>query len=219
MTDSKIKKQKTNKKKGVVVNGNLIPAKKGEPSRNPAGRPKKAKCVSDLIRLKLDEPCIYKTGLTNFEAIVEKVIGLAVGGDINAIRTIFDRVDGKPFQKIFTQERKMDTLIVTDGTEKYLHDDAGNKYDLDGDGVISDEELEHAKDIKSAEAEYRKMKAQRRMATAVLIFMALYTAAMFLPIIPDERIKLLTDLSNLLYITGGGIVGAYMGVSAWMSKK
>ena len=35
----------------------------------------------------------------------------------------------------------------------------------------------------------------------------------------DERIKLLTDLSNLLYITGGGIVGAYMGVAAWMARK
>jgi hypothetical protein len=42
---------------------------------------------------------------------------------------------------------------------------------------------------------------------------------MFFPVIPDSRIELLTDLSNLLYITGGGIVGAYMGVSAWMSKK
>lgn len=93
------------------------------------------------------------------------------------------------------------------------------EYDLDNDGIISDEELEHAKEIKSAEAEYRKLTAQRRMATAVLCFMAVYTAAMFFPQIPDERIKLLTDLSNLLYITGGGIVGAYMGVSAWMSKK
>jgi hypothetical protein len=42
---------------------------------------------------------------------------------------------------------------------------------------------------------------------------------MFLPIIPDSRIELLTDLSNLLYIAGSSIVGAYMGVSAWMSKK
>ena len=57
------------------------------------------------------------------------------------------------------------------------------------------------------------------MATAVLIFMAVYTLLMFAPFIPDERIRLLTDLSNLLYITGGGIVGTYMGVSAWMSRK
>ena len=42
---------------------------------------------------------------------------------------------------------------------------------------------------------------------------------MFAPFIPDSRIKLLTDLSNLLYIAGSSIVGAYMGVSAFMSKQ
>jgi hypothetical protein len=93
------------------------------------------------------------------------------------------------------------------------------EYDLDGDGIITDDELEHAKEMKKTEAEQRKLRAQRRMATAVLCFMAVYTILMFMPFIPDSRIKLLTDLSNLLYITGGGIVGAYMGVSAWMSKK
>lgn len=101
-----------------------------------------------------------------------------------------------------------------------------NKYDLDGDGIVDDDELlaaEKLHEIEAAEkheaAELRKMTAQRRMATAVLIFMALYTLLMFAPFVPDSRIKLLTDLSNLLYITGGTIVGAYMGVSAWMSKK
>lgn len=101
-----------------------------------------------------------------------------------------------------------------------------SKYDTDGDGIVSDEELKAAKELHALEAEdkdqaimQRKQKAQRRMATATLIFMALYTIAMFMPFIPDERIKLLTDLSNLLYLTGGGIVGAYMGVAAMMSRK
>jgi len=101
-----------------------------------------------------------------------------------------------------------------------------SKYDTDGDGIVSDEELKIAKELQSLDLEekdqkvlHRKQTAQRRMATAVLIFMAVYTIAMFMPFIPDARIKLLTDLSNLLYITGGGIVGAYMGVSAWMARK
>jgi len=42
---------------------------------------------------------------------------------------------------------------------------------------------------------------------------------MFMPFIADERIELLVDLSNIFFITGAGIVGAYMGVSAWMSKN
>ena len=42
---------------------------------------------------------------------------------------------------------------------------------------------------------------------------------LFMPFIPDERIKLLGSVSDLFYITGAGIVGAYMGVSAWMAKN
>ena len=99
---------------------------------------------------------------------------------------------------------------------KYSH------LDVDGDGIVDDDEM-RLHDIEMQDkkdlAELRKLTAQRRMATAVLIFMAIYTLLMFVPFVPDTRIKLLTDLSNLLYITGGGIVGAYMGVSAWMSKK
>lgn len=98
--------------------------------------------------------------------------------------------------------------------------------DADGDGVVDDDELAlyeklHAVEAleKKEAAELRKLTAQRRMATAVLIFMAVYTLLMFAPFIPDARIQLLTDLSNLLYIAGSSIVGAYMGVSAWMSKK
>ena len=34
-----------------------------------------------------------------------------------------------------------------------------------------------------------------------------------------ERVKALSDISNLFYISGAGIVGAYMGTTAWMSRK
>ena len=94
-----------------------------------------------------------------------------------------------------------------------------NKYDLDGDGIVDDDELAAAEKLHEIEAaELRKMTAQSRIATAVLCFMALYTLLMFMPFVTDERVKLLTYLSNLLYLTGGGIVGAYMAVSVWPKK-
>jgi hypothetical protein len=36
---------------------------------------------------------------------------------------------------------------------------------------------------------------------------------------PVDRIQALSDISNLFYISGAGIVGAYMGTTAWMSRK
>ena len=89
-----------------------------------------------------------------------------------------------------------------------------DKYDLDGDGVVTDEELAHAKEIRQAEHEMRKL---RMMATASLAAMGAFTAAMF--IVPVERVSALADISNLFYISGAGIVGAYMGTTAWMSRK
>jgi len=91
------------------------------------------------------------------------------------------------------------------------------KYDLDNDGVVSDEEFSHMSDIKKLEHDLRKQRAQRRMATASLVAMATFTIAMFL--VDIERVKALADISNLFYITGGGIVSVYMGASAFMSRN
>ena len=72
-------------------------------------------------------------------------------------------------------------------------------------------------DIKKLEHDVRKQRAQRRMATASLVAMATFTIAMFL--VDIERVKALADISNLFYITGGGIVSVYMGASAFMSRN
>lgn len=92
-----------------------------------------------------------------------------------------------------------------------------NEYDADGDGIVTDEELEHAKVIKETETALRKQLAQLRMARFTLIAMGLFTLAMFF--IDIDRVKALADISNLFYISGAGIVGAYMGTTAWMNKK
>jgi len=91
------------------------------------------------------------------------------------------------------------------------------KYDLDNDGIVSDEEFAHMSDIKKLEHDLRKQRAQRRMATASLVAMAFFTIACFL--VDIERVKALSDISNLFYLTGGGIVSVYMGASAFMSRN
>jgi flagellar motor component MotA len=57
------------------------------------------------------------------------------------------------------------------------------------------------------------------MATYTLVGMGLFTAMMFMPFMTTEKIEALSDISNLFYISGAGIVGAYMGATAWMLKK
>ena len=91
------------------------------------------------------------------------------------------------------------------------------EYDEDGDGIVSDEELGHVAEIKKLEHDLRKQRAQRRMATASLVAMGIFTFALFL--VDIERVKALSDVSNLFYISGSGIVGAYMGASAFMNRN
>ena len=101
-------------------------------------------------------------------------------------------------------------------TQKKLQNDSvKNKLDTDGDGVVSDTELAAAEALDKHE----KADAQRRMAWVSMISMIVFTAAVFLPIFPDARIKALSDLFGLFYIGQAGGVGAYMGMTAYMSAK
>ena len=104
-------------------------------------------------------------------------------------------------------------------TKKLQKDSKLDPYDFDGDGVVTDAEIDKAKEIREVEDMSRKHLAQLRMARWSLIGMGVFTLMLFMRFIPDERIDLLTDVSNLFYLTGAGLVGAYMGVSAWMSKN
>ena len=93
-------------------------------------------------------------------------------------------------------------------------DSAFNELDLDGDGIVSDAELAAAEALEKHE----KADAQRQMAWVAMGSMIVFTLAVFLPIFPDARIKALSDLFGLFYIGQAGVVGAYMGMTAYMAK-
>ena len=104
--------------------------------------------------------------------------------------------------------------------QKSLEKDSDyNQYDMDGDGVVTDEELEHAKDIKKTETKLRKNVAQVRMARYTLIFMGCYAVFLASPWCSAEKLEGLGAVTDLIFLSGAGIVGAYMGTTAWMSKK
>ena len=91
---------------------------------------------------------------------------------------------------------------------------AFNELDLDGDGIVSDTELAAVEAL----AKHEKADAQRRMAWVAIISMLVCTIFVFLPIFPDTRIKALADLFGLFYIGMASVVGAFMGMTAYMSK-
>jgi uncharacterized membrane protein len=94
-----------------------------------------------------------------------------------------------------------------------------NKYDLDGDGEVSDDDLTDMEKIEEIERDNRKQAAQRRMAWVSIWSMIVFTIVLFSPLISDARVNALADLLGLFYIAQAGVVGAFMGVSAWMSRK
>ena len=101
------------------------------------------------------------------------------------------------------------------GSKHFQKDSLYEKYDMNKDGIIDDEELETITAIQQEEI----IDAQRRMAWSALVTMIVFSALLFLPLFPDSRIKALADLFGLFYIGMAGVVGAYMGMTAWMAHK
>ena len=98
----------------------------------------------------------------------------------------------------------------------------GSRYeahDLDGDGIVTDEEIAREKEMIELELREEKANAQQWMAWVTMGSMLVFTTVLFLPVVSTSRVNALADLLGLFYIAQAGVVGAYMGVSAWMSKK
>jgi len=72
------------------------PFEKDDPRINRSGRPKKGAALTDILNYKLD--LVHKSGKLKREAVAEKLIELALDGDVSALKYIYDRVDGRPVQ-------------------------------------------------------------------------------------------------------------------------
>ena len=101
------------------------------------------------------------------------------------------------------------------GDKRLQKDSDYEEFDIDGDGVVSDDEMSVIQKIEAHE----KSDAQRKMAWVAMITMIVFTLLLFLPIFPDGRIKALSDLFGLFYIGMAGVVGSYFGMTAYMSRK
>jgi hypothetical protein len=91
--------------------------------------------------------------------------------------------------------------------------------DHDKDGIIGENDLTQSQNALELELREEKADAHRRMAWAAMLSMIVFTIALFSPMVSDSRVAALADLLGLFYVAQAGVVGAYMGVTAWMSRK
>ena len=69
-------------------------------SGNPKGRPKKEFCIPHILRNILDENDTVDKKITKLEAILHKVVKMAIKGDRWAIGYLSDRTEGKALDNI-----------------------------------------------------------------------------------------------------------------------
>lgn len=91
--------------------------------------------------------------------------------------------------------------------------------DLDKDGKISKKDIENSGASLELELREEKADAHRKMAWTAIISIIAVTIVVMSPGVSDSRVQALGDLLGLFYIAMASIVGAYMGVTAWMSRK
>lgn len=93
-----------------------------------------------------------------------------------------------------------------------------SKYDLDSTGIVTDDEIARVRLITENEVQHQRAVTQKRMAWAAMISMVIFTGLLFSPAVSDTRVAALADLLGMFFIAQAGVVGAYMGVTAWLSK-
>ena len=113
--------------------------------------------------------------------------------------------------------------------EKRLQKDSEYAYlDVDGDGIVSDEELEmdrkmlELQDLKSdMENEDKKQDAQRNMAWFALTGMLLYPFAVVIAVWLDlvQAAGILGDMAAVYFVSVAAIVAAFYGKEAIAAKR
>ena len=95
------------------------------------------------------------------------------------------------------------------------------KYDVDGDGVVTDEELDRDERMMRLENEDKQQDAQRYMAWFALWGMLLYPSMVVVCFLfsLDQAAKILGDMAAVYYVSVAAIVAAYFGAQALAKKK
>jgi len=103
--------------------------------------------------------------------------------------------------------------------KKFEIDSKYAAFDLDQDGVVTDEEIKRHQEMVELQLREEKADSQRSMAWTAMVSMVLFSIFLMLPIMPDSRVNALSDLLGLFYIAQASVCAAYFGATAFMSRK
>ncbi len=105
--------------------------------------------------------------------------------------------------------------------KKLEHQSVYEKYDLDGDGIVSDEELAKAEEMRRFENEDLKEDAQRKMAWFALFGMLLYPAGIFMTSLfgLDKAAVIIGEIASVYFVSVAAIVASFYGAQAISKGK
>ena len=92
-------------------------------------------------------------------------------------------------------------------------------FDLDNDGVITDDEVKTTQSMIDIGLREEKAEAQRKMAWVAVLSMVAFMLLPIMPFVPDNRLETLASLSDMLFLSQASIVGFYFGATAYMNRK
>ena len=93
------------------------------------------------------------------------------------------------------------------------------KFDLDGDGVVSDQELSRSEHMIRLENSDKMQDQQRMICWVSSISSIILIVLAMSPVIPDSRVEMVTALLSTYIVANLGIVSVFMGTTAFTRSR
>ena len=93
--------------------------------------------------------------------------------------------------------------------------------DLDGDGIVSDEELETSEKLQEMQLAHERADAQRAMSWFALWGMLLYPSLVVVSEFfgMNQAASILGDMAAVYFVSVAGILAAFFGAQAWSNRS
>lgn len=92
-------------------------------------------------------------------------------------------------------------------------------FDLNNDEQITVDEIALKERIEQLEQQSEKSDSQRKMAWVAIVSMIGYVILVFSPLVPQEKVTTLANISDVFFVAMASIVGAFMGFTSWVARK